>query len=251
VLGTVPLMERKPNSQGILDRETLDTRSSISEAFRTIRTALTFSDAGKGTRSLVITSTVKQEGKSLVAINLAVSMARSGKRVLLIDAEMRRGRLHKAFELDNEEGFSSVLLGTRTLSEVEIPTQIENLTVIPRGLIPPDPVELLQNGLTPQLFEEVFEEFDLVIFDSPPTGVVSDACVLATVVDRTIFVVRSLSADRGLCRRAVQQLRSVNTRFAGVILNFADSKADRYGSYGYDYNYLPTEEAQGSGGHGD
>ena len=237
VLGVVPRLEGKRERRGPLDPETLDPRSPVSEAFRTIRTSLVFSDLGRDMRTLLVTSAAPEEGKSMVSINLAVSMARSGKRVLLIDADMRRPRLHRAFEVDPEEGLSSLLVGTRKPEEVVLPTAIENLSLLPCGVIPPNPVELLASGMTPPLLEQLLQLHDLVLIDTPPVGIISDACVLATRVDRAIMVVRSFATDRQHCRRALAQLRKVDANLAGLIFNVSTTRGDRYGRYDYEYRY--------------
>ncbi len=247
VLGLVPRLEGRRDARGAVDPETFDARSTLSEAFRTIRTNLTFSEAGRDVRSLVVTSATAAEGKSLVSINLAVAMARAGKRVLLVDADMRRPRLHRAFGREVEEGLSSVLVGARALREVACPTPEPKLMLLPCGIIPPNPVELLGGSHTAAFLAAALAEFDLVVFDSPPVGLVSDACVLGTRADRVAFVVRSFKTDRGLSRRAVAQLAGVGARLAGLVLNHCDARAERYGSEEYRYGYLYeyAEEAAG------
>ena len=238
VLGLVPHLSGKTQGRGPNDAETYDPRSMVSEAFRTIRTGLTFSDAGKGMRSLVVTSAVPGEGKSFVSTHLAVSLARDGKRVLLVDADMRRPRLHRAFAVDPEEGFSSVLIGTRTLEELVLPTPQDNLSLLCCGILPPNPVELMGGDRMRTVLDAMLARYDVVVFDSPPAGVVSDACVLATLSDRLLFVVRGFATDRSISRRAIQSLRTVGARIAGLVLNHADGRADRYyGNYGYSYGY--------------
>ena len=210
---------------------TFDPRSQISEVFRTIRTNLTFSAAGKDMRSILITSAGVGEGKSMVSIHLAVSLARGGKRVLLVDADMRRPRLHRAFELAGEDGLSSLLIGSRSLAELALPTRVENLSLLPCGIIPPNPVELIQGPRMKEVIAEILAGFDVVIFDSPPAGIVSDASVLATQVDRALLVIRSFATDRGNVKRALGLLQDVGANLAGLVVNHADHKADRYGGY--------------------
>jgi capsular exopolysaccharide synthesis family protein len=238
ILGLVPRLEGKRPARAAADPETFDSRSTLSEAFRTIRTNFTFSEAGRDVRSLVVTSATPEEGKSLVSLNLAVSMGRAGKRVLLVDADLRRPRLHRAFEVTAEEGLSSVLVGARQLDELVLPTRADNVWLLPCGLIPPNPVELLASERMPECLRAALARFDLVLIDSPPVGVVSDACVLATQADRVVFVVRSFKAHRGLCRRAAAQLAAVGARIAGCVVNHCDVRADRYGQYDYEYSYL-------------
>ncbi len=251
VLGMVPRLEGKRAARGAVDPETFDPRSALSEAFRTIRTNFTFSEAGRDMRSLVITSATPEEGKSLVSINLAVSLARGGKRVLLVDADLRRPRLHRAFEIDVELGLSSVLVGAAALEDVTVETGVDGLSLLPCGIIPPNPVELLAGEHTRQFLANALRAFDVVLIDSPPVGVVSDACVLATLADRTVFVVRSFKAHRGHCRRSVAQLHRVGAKLAGCIVNHCDVRAGRYDT-SYEYSYLAydysAEDAEGSTG---
>lgn len=236
-LGLVPRLSGKRPGDGRLDQETLDERSALSEAFRTLRTSLAFSGRKKTLRTLAVTSAAPSEGKSLVAINLAVAFARSGKRVLLVDADLRRPRLHKAFALPPGEGFSSVLIGTRELTEVVHRTPVENLHLLPCGVIPPNPVELLGgNGMKPAM-DAMFAHYDLVLFDSPPVGVVSDASVIGTMVDHVLFVVRSCRTNRAHARRAVAQLHSTGADVAGSVVNNSDARAHRYSEYKYEYSY--------------
>lgn len=246
-LGQVPRFDdRAADGKGI-DPATLDERSSASEAFRTIRTGLAFTEAGRDMRSLLVTSTAPSEGKSTTSINLAVAFARAGKRVLLVDADLRRPRLHKVFGLPDDCGFSNLLIGGTDLASAVHPTAVPGLHVMPCGVIPPNPVELLGGpGMRPA-FAQMQAAFDLIVFDSPPAGIVSDASVLATVADRVAFVVRSLRTNRAHARHAIDQLRAVGARIAGAVVNQSDPRAARYGSYGgyeSDYSYRPHAEAE-------
>lgn len=240
-LGLVPRFDGRADGGVGLDPATLDERSTASEAFRTIRTALAFTDAGRHMRTLLVTSTAPSEGKSTTSINLAVAFARAGKRVLLVDADLRRPRLHKAFSLQGRLGFSSLLIGNQPLDALVHPTPIDNLQVMPCGVVPPNPVELLGSDGMQAAVAQMTAAFDLVVFDSPPAGIVADASVLATHVDRTVFVVRSLHTNRPLARRAVDQLRAVGASIAGAVVNHSDPRAARYGGYELDYSYRPHQ----------
>lgn len=236
VLGLVPRLTGRRPTDGRLDPESLDERSQLSEAFRTLRTSLVFSNRSREIRSLVVTSAAPAEGKSLVAINVAIAFARSGKKVLLVDADLRRPRLHRAFGVAGAEGLSSLLIGSRELGDLLQPTPVHNLALLPCGVIPPNPVELLADGVRTAR-EAMLARFDLVVFDSPPVGIVSDTCVIGTEVDRTLFVVRGCRTNRAHARRALAQLRSTGTSVAGVVLNNSDVRAHRYSDYSVDYRY--------------
>jgi capsular exopolysaccharide synthesis family protein len=242
VLGQVPrFLDRAEDGTG-LDPATEDERSAVSESFRTIRTALSFTDAGRDMRSLLVTSTAPEEGKSTVSINLAVAFARAGRRVLLVDADLRRPRLHRVFGVEGEQGFSALLIGSQTFASLVRSTGVENLWLLPCGVIPPNPVELLGSPGMRAAYLEMTASFDLVVFDSPPAGVVSDASVLATFADRAAFVVRSLHTNRTQAQRVVAQLQSVGSRIAGAIVNHSDVRAACYGGHELDYSYQPHAE---------
>lgn len=243
LLGLVPRLPGKRPTDGSLDAETLDERSALSEAFRTIRTALAFSGKRHALRTLAITSAAPTEGKSLVAISLAVAFARGGKRVLLVDADLRRPRQHRAFALPPGEGLSSVLIGTRLLAEVVHATPIANLHVLPCGVIPPNPVELLGGPCMRPALDAMLAGYDLVVFDSPPVGVVSDASVVGSMVDHVLFVVRSCRTHRTHARRAVAQLHATGADVAGTIVNNSDARAHRYSEYSVNYAYRSRQDA--------
>lgn len=247
-LGLVPRFEDRCVDGTALDPATLDERSAASEAFRTIRTGLVFTEAGRDMRSLLVTSTAPSEGKSTTSINLSVAFARTGKRVLLVDADLRRPRLHKVFNVSDDQGFSNLLIGGCQLQDAVHATEVPNLSFMPCGVIPPNPVELLGGAGMQPAFEQMLATFDMVVFDSPPSGIVSDASVLATIVDRVAFVVRSLRTNRNHARHAVDQLRAVGGHIAGAVVNQSDLRAARYGQYGsygsyggYGYTYRSNE----------
>ena len=147
---------------------------------------------------------------------------------------------HRAFGVGPAVGLSSLLTGSSAGDCDILPTAEPNLFLLPCGTIPENPVELLSGA--GEFLDQLCGEFDLVVLDSPPVGVVSDACVLATMADRVLFVVRSMSTDRSMCRRAMQQLIRVDASIAGVILNHTDARADRYGRYQCDYAYLASHK---------
>jgi capsular exopolysaccharide synthesis family protein len=215
--------------------------SPSAEAFRTLRTNLMFSHAVTEMRRLVVTSASPSEGKTLTAANLGVSFAQQGLRVLLIDCDLRRGRLHKVFDLQREPGMSDLVLGYAAEEKVIHPTLVPGLYVIPTGKFPPNPAELLGGPRMRATLEKLSEGFDLVIFDSPPLLAASDAAILATISDGAIMVIRAGSTESAAAQQAMQQLNSVRVRVVGAVLNDPEGEVKKYGAY-YNYEY----QAQGA-----
>jgi capsular exopolysaccharide synthesis family protein len=184
----------------------------------------------------------------MTAVALAQAMAESGSRVLLVDSDMRRPRLHEIFECDNSRGLSSLVLDESHFEEACRPTGIANLTLVPCGPLPPNPAELLHTESFGRLLKRMAETYDRVVFDSPPVGVVSDALVLSTIVDGTVLVLKAGGTSRDLARRVVRSLAGVNARVFGAILNEIDVARARYGytylQYGYGQADKPGPASQ-------
>ncbi len=172
-------------------------------------------------------------------------MAQSGNRVLLVDTDLRRPRLHKAFGVSNESGVTNVIMGEAKLSEVVKTTAVPNLFVMPCGPIPPNPTELFHAKAFLEFMKEAASSFDRVILDSPPVNAVSDPLVLSTAVDGVMFVIRAGSTNRSLALRALRSLRAVKARILGAVLNDVDVGNPRFGySYAYTrYGYGDPNEA--------
>jgi capsular exopolysaccharide synthesis family protein len=226
-------------------------KSNTSENFRKIRTNIIFSSPEANRRTLLVTSAVPREGKTLVASNLAIVMAQSGKRVLLIDSDLRRPMVHKVLGLENTKGLSSYLAGLANFDGILASTPIENLTVVTSGPIPPNQSELLGSEPMRAFLSEATKRFDLTILDCAPVTSVADALVLGSMVDGVIEVVKSHSTARGLLEQSTQHLRDVNAKLIGIILNMVDfqktgyayGKYYSYRYYGYyDYSYYSSEE---------
>jgi len=191
----------------------------------------------KPLRTILVTSAGPQEGKTTTATSLAITMATSGGRVLLVDADMRRPRLHRIFDAPSQHGLSSLILGEGSLSDFVRPSGIENLFLLPCGPIPPNPAELLHTASFVKVLAEMGSSFDRVIIDSPPVGVVADAVVISTHVDGTLMVLKAGKTDRLLAGQAVKQLRDVNSFLFGAVLNDLDLTDQKYGHYSYYYQY--------------
>lgn len=216
-------------------------RSTSSEAFRTLRTNLIFSQAVHSLRTIVITSPSPQDGKTTTAANLAVTFAQQGLRVLLADCDLRRGRLHNVFRVAREPGMTQLLAGQNTLEEVVRQSAVERLSFIPAGTFPPNPSELLGSARTRTILEEVAGTFDMVILDTPPVHVAGDAMILGTIADGVILVLRAGNTERGAAQHAMQRLTNVGARVVGAVLNDPDRKVPQYGGY-YYYDYYYGDE---------
>ncbi|RFU62728.1 CpsD/CapB family tyrosine-protein kinase [Bacillus sp. V59.32b] len=209
----------------------LNPKSPISEQYRTIRTNIQFSSVDKDIRSILVTSTAPAEGKSTTVTNLAVVFAQQGKKVLLVDADLRKPTVHFTFNLTNTFGLTNVLAKQASLKDTMVPTDEENLYVLVSGPVPPNPAELLGSKAMDDLIENILQEFDIVLFDSPPVLAVTDAQVLATRCDGTIFVVSSGKTEIEQAAKAKESLLSVNGTILGAILNNKKVKEDQYYYY--------------------
>jgi capsular exopolysaccharide family len=208
-------------------------RSLFAEQYRSIRTSLESMEKKGSLRSLMVTSSRSGEGKSTTAANLAVVMAQKGKKVLLIDTDMRRPVLHTAFHKNNHTGLSSVLRNTRELFHVIQKTEVANLSVLTSGPEVANPSDLLNSADMSMLIGEAYSLYDLVILDSPPVLEVTDARVVAGCCDGVLLVVRSRSTESDAAILAAESLSESGARVLGVVLN--DARAGRKGDYTGSY----------------
>ena len=213
-----------------------DSRSSGAEAYRTLRTNLIFSQAVQSLRSIVVTSAAPSEGKTTTAANLAVSFAQQGMRVLIVDCDLRRARLHKMFGVPREPGLTECMLGQFEHEEVTRETTVPGLYVLASGQLPPNPSELLGGERMRKTLEALCGAFDLIILDTPPLLAASDAAILSTLCDGVVLVVRAGVTEAEAGQQAMQQLASVGARVVGAVLNDPDAKVQHYGGY-YKYDY--------------
>ncbi len=230
LLGTVPHEADDPQSAGArLPLVIFDAPHSMAaEEYRKIRTRLHHSASLDTTRSILVTSSNPGDGKSTVASNLAAGLALNGRRILLVDANFRRPQLHQIFGVANEQGFSDVLNSLDYFDECIRETQVPNLTVLPSGVKPANPTELLESQLLIDFIERALEEFDHVIFDSGPLLIVSETMALAPRVDGVITVVRARANSRGVLQRTRDALRQVKAEHLGIILNAVRSQGGGY-----------------------
>ena len=232
LLGFIPALPPEVQASEKRDLHVhLQPKSMVAESCRAIRTNLLFMSPDKPIRAMVITSSGPQEGKSMSVICLGTIMAQSGKKVLLLDTDMRRPRLHRALGLPNDVGVSSVVVGESSLDKAVKTTEVPNLFVLPCGPIPPNPAELLHTRAFAELLEAAKGRYDLVILDSPPVNAVTDAVILATLADGVVLVVNAGLTQRALASRAVRSLKDINVKLFGTVLNNIDLQDAKYGGY--------------------
>lgn len=214
-----------------------DPKSPISEVFKTIRTNLQFmNDKETNSISLLITSTMPGEGKSWVASNIGVTFAQANKKVIIIDSDMRKGRLHSIFETKIFPGLSNYLAeDSKSIKEYSIKTDVDNLWIIPAGNVPPNPSELLSNERMLQGLEELKKEFDVIIFDSTPCMLVTDAVIISRIVDTTIIVSSHKTTKIENLKEVQKNIENVGGRIAGVIINKIPVSLKAYKSKYYYY----------------
>jgi capsular exopolysaccharide synthesis family protein len=212
-------------------------KSSAAECVRAVRTNLLFMTPDKPLKRLLITSSGPQEGKTTFVSNLAITMAQSGSRTLLIDTDMRRPRIHRAFGLPNDAGVSTLMLQSVRIEDVVKETIIPNLFVLPCGPIPPNPSELFHTARFKQLLDELDTKFDRIIFDSPPIAAVTDGLIIAGSVDGVVMVVKAGRTVGEMAVRTKQSLDDVKARIFGVVINDLDLERRGYGYYYYYQRY--------------
>jgi non-specific protein-tyrosine kinase len=234
VLGAVSRIPGASSDEKLLQME--EVPFPIIEAYRTLRTNLLVSAVDKPIETLIVTSPVPQDGKSTTAANLGVIMAQAGKSVILVDADLRRSALHKVFRLSNREGLTNVLLQNEPLLDGWLQeTGIENLRLLSSGPLPPNPPELLGSQKMRRLLENLTEEADLVIFDSPPMLAVTDATVLSMMADGVLVIADAEKTRRGALKEAVQNLQQAGANVLGAVLNRVPLRGGEYSYYRYDY----------------
>jgi tyrosine-protein kinase Etk/Wzc len=250
VLGLIPMGaqhgngHRRGGRRGALPLVSLASpEDPTSEAYRALRTNVTFVNAEEhALRLICVTSPGPGEGKSTTAANLAITLAQQGTHTLLVDGDLRRPLVHRAFNLVQEPGLTDILVGTAMLREAVRPNVVPNLDVLPAGALPPNPSELLGSAAMHRLLDELRAGYDVVIFDSPPALAVTDATVLGASSDAVILVLRAAETEEHAAQQAVEQLRRVHARVAGVVLNGVEMNGNKY------YYYYRSERRSGNPG---
>lgn len=209
----------------------LNPQSPISEQYRTIRTNIEFSTIDEEVKTLVVTSSGPGEGKSTTSNNLAIVFAQQGKKVLLIDADLRKPTAHYSFKLENLYGLTNVLTKQAKIEQAIQKTEQENLSVLTSGPIPPNPAELLGSKAMAELLRNVQEMFDIIIFDTPPVLVVTDAQILANKCDGVVLVVSSGKTENEGALKAKDLLINAKAKLLGVILNNKSQKDSQHYYY--------------------
>ncbi|MFL0246252.1 CpsD/CapB family tyrosine-protein kinase [Candidatus Clostridium stratigraminis] len=210
-------------------------KSQAAEAFRTLRTNIQFSSLDEELRTIVITSTQPGEGKSTVISNLGITMAQSGKKVLLIDCDLRKPTIHKKLGITNQDGLTTLLAKEKSFLEAVRTTNINNFFVLTSGPIPPNPAELLGSKKMRALIEELKGQFDVILFDAPPVLAVTDAQILATYCDGVVFVASFGQAEKQALVTAKELINKVGGKLIGVVINKIPNNSRSYYYYNYDY----------------
>jgi tyrosine-protein kinase Etk/Wzc len=215
----------------------LDPKSPISEAYRTLRTNLAFTRIDNSMKTILVTSAGPKEGKSTTVSNLAITLAQLGSKVVLIDSDLRRPVIHSIFGLDKDNGLTSFLLNNLPFEKVLQKSMLENLSIVTSGIVPPNPSELLGSKAMEEFVEKLKNNFDVILFDSPPIIAVTDAAILCSRVDGVFLVVSAGSTNKDAIVRARSLLDNVDARVLGVLLNNLEISSAYGSSYYYYYHY--------------
>lgn len=211
-------------------------KSPISEAYRSIRTNIEFSNIDKEIKTIVVTSSQQNEGKSTVIANLAVSFAgMENKKILILEGDLRNPTVHRMFNISNTHGITDILTGQKSFDECVHKTEIEGLEVLTCGKMPPNPAEMLASNKMKALIESLKDYYDYIFIDCPPIGIITDAGIISTYADGTILVVASKEVDIEMAQISKDRLEKVNANILGVILNKFEEANGAYGYYNYYY----------------
>ena len=230
-------MTEAREDQLVLTDETLNTH--FAEAYRALRANISFSSIDRPVKTILVTSAAPREGKTTTVINLGIIIAQAGPRVVIVDADFRRPSLHHIFGfLPNGKktlpGLSNLIVGNSRLEDVRLPSGFARVSLVPAGIVPPNPNELISSLRMKTVMEELAESADFVLIDSPPCLLYSDAFLLSPLTDGVLYVVRSGSQDKAAQRRVQRQLQQAKARILGVVFNEAQVE-ETAGSYSYYY----------------
>lgn len=216
----------------------VNPKSPITEAYRTLQTNLDFSSSDEPIKSLTITSPGVSEGKSTTSANLALTYAQSGKKVLLVDCDLRCPRLHHLFQLSNQRGLSNILCLKEPLEDIKQVVN-EHLDVLTTGPLPPNPVEFLNSNGLKEFIKQMRASYDMVIFDTPPVGILTDAALIAAETDGTLLVVATSKTDIELTKKSKEYLTNVKARLLGTVMTMVPVSNQEYYHY---YSHYGMDE---------
>ena len=206
--------------------------TAYDEAIRTLRTNILFSNVDKDIKKIIVTSSVPAEGKSTLCIDLARSMASNGSRVVLIDLDLRNPSIKNMIGQENNIGLTNIIMKKATLSDASTKdTEQENLNIISSGPIPPNPTELIASDSMKSLLDELSNNYDYVIIDTPPVGILTDAAIISTLSDGVLLVIKSGSTKKEMVKKAIDNIEKVNGNILGAIMTFVNIKNSQYGNY--------------------
>jgi capsular exopolysaccharide synthesis family protein len=216
----------------------------LSEAYRSIRTSILLSSSEKPPKMIAVTSPNPGEGKTTTVINTAIALSQTGAQVLIIDADMRKPRIHKIFNHENGAGLSNFLSGHGDLESIVKKSEVPNLFYIPSGPIPPNPSELLGSNLFKKMLVGLGARFDHILVDSPPVLGFADAIILSSSVDGVILTVLGGKTPRETLQRAKEAIQQTQTKILGVVINRVDIRRSDYGYYYYQYHSYYGDEGK-------
>lgn len=223
--------------KGVMPILSENTPFSVSEAYKSLRTNIIFSLPETGCKKILITSTTKNEGKSTIAVNLAITLAENGSKVLLLDCDFRLSYLAKALDVKNSKGLTDVIIGKTGLSQSMVQIR-EKLSFIPAGTVPPNPSELLGSARMRKIMAEIEKHYEYVIVDAPPIGIVADPLVLSPLVDGFVMVVRKNMAKKEDVERCIREMKVSGTKMLGFILTAPGGSSGNHKKIkGYEYGY--------------
>ncbi len=246
-------MNKKINNDHFSVKAILNENASfgVSEAYKIARTNVMFSLAGEqGCKKIALTSALPSEGKSTASVNLAITFAQTDSKVLVIDADLRRPRVHQYMGEKNTEGLADLLAGFAELSDVIHFSSMMNIDYISAGHIPPNPSELLESSKMQEILEELGQVYDYIIIDTPPVSVVADALIIAKLVSGMLIVVRQKQTPHDWLKKTISSLQFAEAKILGFLLNESATVKKRYGrkykygsrySYGYGYGYYKED----------
>ncbi len=235
MLGMIP--EQKGRSSSDIAQQIIkEPRSQVSEAIRSLRTALSFSTQDGAPQTLFFTSSEPGEGKTSIALNLATAYALAGENVLLIDADLRNPSIHSLLKIDNRQGLSNYLTGSTDMPSATQQTTISGLLVLPSGPLPPDPVELLSGRRIKELIKKAADQYDRIIIDGPPVLGLADALILGNIADATLMTIRSEATLKAPVLASLKRLKQANVHVIGTLMNQATPRGAGYSYFQYDQN---------------